>query len=103
MSLTFIKRFWTQPLWRDEQGIALVVGLIVMMLLLSMGLTSLFSGYTNLLTSTNLKNATQARNTAETGINEALYRLSRQEEQPGAITPALRDPDRQVEIDLTSG
>jgi hypothetical protein len=68
-----------------------------------MGLTSLFSGYTNLLTSTNLKLATHARNTAEAGINEALYRLSRQEGQPGALTPNLNDPNWQVEIAFTSG
>src|SRR6266849_6817040 len=103
MSLTVIKRFWTQLLWRDEQGIVLIVVLVVMVLLLGMGLTSLFSGYTNLLTSTNLKLATQARNTAEAGVNEALYRLSRQEVQLGAIVPDLTNPNWQVEIDFTSG
>jgi len=81
----------------------LVIVLIVMIVLMGMGLTSLFSGYTNLLTSTNLKFATQARNTAEAGINEALYRLSRQEGQHGAIAPDLSNPNWQVEIDFTSG
>lgn len=103
MRLTFVRRFWTVPLRRDEQGIVLIVVLIVMMLLLGMGLTSLFSGYTNLLTSTNLKLATQARNTAEAGVNEAIYRLSRQEGQAGAIAPDLSNPNWQVEIDFTSG
>src|SRR5712692_5388280 len=103
MSLTVIKRFWTQLLWRDEQGIVLIVVLVVMVLLLGMGLTSLFSGYTNLLTSTNLKITTQARNTAEAGVNEALYRLSRQEGQSGAIVPDLSNPNWQEEIDFTSG
>src|SRR2546422_3282246 len=71
-----------------------------MVLLLGMGLTSLFSGYTNLLTSTNLKLATQARNTAEAGVNEAIYRLSRQEGQPGAIIvpDPPTDPNWQVQI-----
>ena len=101
--LPFVKRFRTSPLRRDEQGIVLIVVLVVMMLLLGMGLTSLFSGYTNLLTSTNLKLATQARNTAEAGVNEALYRLSRQEGQSGAIVLDLTNPNWEVEIDFTSG
>jgi hypothetical protein len=101
--LTLIRRFWTSLLRREEQGIVLVIVLTVMMLLMGMGLTSLFSGYTNLFTSINLKNATQARNTAEAEINEAIYRLSRQEGQPGAIVPDLNNPDWQVEIDFTSG
>src|SRR5712691_4344826 len=103
MRLTFVRPFRASPLRRDEQGIVLIVVLIVMVLLLGMGLTSLFSGYTNLLMSTNLKLATQARNTAEAGVNEALYRLSRQEGQPGDIVPDLSNPNWQVEIDFTSG
>jgi hypothetical protein len=98
VQLTFLRHFRDLRLLRDEQGIVLIVVLIVMVLLLGMGLTSLFSGYTNLLTSTNLKLATQARNTTEAGINEAMYRLSRQEGQPGAITPNLNDPNWQVQV-----
>ncbi len=100
--LPFVKRFWTSLLRRDEQGIVLIVVLVVMMLLLGMGLTSLFSGYTNLLTSTNLKFATQARNMAEAGVNEAIYRLSRQEGQPGSIVPDLTNPNWKVEITFSS-
>src|SRR5216684_35383 len=103
VQLTFLRHLRTPRPWRDEQGIVLIVVLVVMMLLLGMGLTSLFSGYTNLLTSTNLKLATQARNTAESGVNEAVYRLSRQEGQAGAIAPDLNNPNWQVEIDFTSG
>src|SRR5713101_6059841 len=103
VQLTFLRHLRTPRPWHDEQGIVLVVVLIVMVLLLGMGLTSLFSGYTNLLTSTNLKITTQARNTAEAGVNEALYRLSRQEGQPGAIVPDLSNPNWQEEIDFTSG
>jgi hypothetical protein len=108
VQLTFLRHLRTPRPWRDERGIVLAVVLLVMVLLLGMGLTSLFSGYTNLLTSTNLKLATAARNTTEAGINEAIYRLSRQEGQPGAIAPDLsnafwNNPNWQVEIDLTAG
>jgi hypothetical protein len=98
MQITFLRQLRTSRPWCDEQGIVLVIVLVVMMLLLGMGLTSLFSGYTNLLTSTNLKLATQARDTAEAGINEAIYRLSRQEGKPGAIAPDLTNPNWQVQI-----
>lgn len=98
MQLTFLRHFRAPRPWRDERGIVLAVVLIVMVLLLGMGLTSLFSGYTNLLTSTNLKSATQARNIAEAGINEAIYRLSRQETRAEAIVPDLTKPNWQVEI-----
>jgi len=84
MRVPMVRRCGTAPRRRDERGIVLIVVLIVMVVLLGIGLTSLFSAYTNLLGSTNLKLATQARNTADTGINEALYRLSRQEGHPGA-------------------
>jgi len=88
--------------WRNERGVVLVLVLVVMVVLLGMGLTSLFSAYTNLLVSTNLRLSTNARDRADTAVNEALYRLSRQEGQPGAITPDLSDPNWQVEIDFTS-
>src|SRR5215831_9272690 len=91
------------PLWRDERGVVLALVLVVMVLLLGIGLTSLFSGYTNLLTSTNLELSTVARNRAESAVNEAMYRLSRQEGQPGAIVPDLSKADWQVEIDFSQG
>lgn len=82
----------------NERGIVLVVTLVVMVLLMGMGSISLFSGYTHLVTSTNLKFTTRARATAEAAVNEALYRLSRQETQPEAIALDLTDPNWQVEI-----
>lgn len=85
-------------LLNNERGIVLAMTLVVMVLLMGMGSISLFSGYTNLITSTNLKFASRAHATAEAAVNEALYRLSRQETQLGAIAPNLTDPNWQVEI-----
>lgn len=85
-------------LLNNERGIVLAMTLVVMVLLMGMGSISLFSGYTNLITSTNLKFASRAHTTAEAAVNEALYRLSRQETQLGAIAPNLTDPNWQVEI-----
>ena len=103
MRSTILRRLWATLLWHDERGVVLALVLVVMLLLLGMGLTSLFSGYTNLLTSTNLKLATRAANTAEAAVNEAIYRLSRQEGKPGAIAPDLtqtfwNDPNWQMQI-----
>ena len=91
-------RFYVKSPLRSERGIALAMVLAVVVLLMGVGSTALFSGYTNMLTSTNLRLATRARATAESGINEALYRLSRQEGQPGAIALDLIDPDWEVQI-----
>src|SRR5262249_32024393 len=98
VQLTLLRHLRVPRQWRDERGVVLDGVVIVVWGFVWMGLTSLFSGYTNLLTSTNLKIATKARNTAEAGINEAIYRLSRQEGQPGAITPDLSNPNWQVQI-----
>ena len=85
-------------LLNNERGVVLAMTLVVMVLLMGMGSISLFSGYMHLITATNLKFATRAHVTAEAAVNEALYRLSRQETQLGAIAPNLTDPNWQVEI-----
>lgn len=108
MRPTLSPRYRMLCLLRDERGVVLPIALLIMVVLMGIGLSSQFAGHTNLLTSTNLKMAAKATLTAETGVNEALYRLSRQEGQPGAIAPDLtdpfwNDPDWQVEIDFTSG
>lgn len=101
MRSTILRQFGAASLRRDERGVVLALVLVVMCLLLGVGSTSLFSGYTNLLASTNLKLATRAANTAEAAVNEAIYRLSRQEGKPGVIVSDLT-PDWQVQI-LPSG
>jgi len=103
MKLPFRIRSWFVSCWHDERGVVLAMALVVIALLMGIGSTALFSGYTNLLTSTNLRIATQARARAEAGVNEALYRLSRQETDSAVIVPDLTDPTWKVEIDFTSG
>jgi hypothetical protein len=78
--------------------VVLAGALVIMALLMGVGSVALFSGSANLSMSTNLKLATRARATAEAAVNEALYRLSRQETQPEAIVPDLTDPNWQVQI-----
>jgi hypothetical protein len=102
MKLSLCIHSWFVARCRDERGVVLAMALVVIALLMGIGSTALFSGYTNLLTSTNLRIATQARAMAEAGVNEALYRLSRQETDPAVIVPDLTNPNWQVEIDFTS-
>ena len=98
MRPTVLIRSWSVSWWRNERGIVLALALVVMTLLMGVGSAALFSGYTNLQTSTNLRLGTRARATAEAAVNEALYRLSRQEGKPGAIAPDLTTADWQMQI-----
>lgn len=102
MQPDYIVRCGTVSPRQNERGVALVVVLSVVFLLMGVGSTALFSGYTSQLTSTNLRIAARARTHAETGINEALYRLSRQETDPVAIVPDLSDSNWRVTIDFTN-
>src|SRR5262245_5510822 len=94
---------WVRSLWNNEHGVVLIMALVVMTLLMGVASTAIFSSYTNVLTATNLKLATRARGIAEANINEAIYRLSRQEVDANAIVPNLANSDWQVEINFTSG
>ena len=98
MRPTVLIRSWSVSWWRNERGIVLALALVVMTLLMGVGSAALFSGYTNLQTSTNLRLGSRARATAEAAINEALYRLSRQEGKPGAIAPDLTTANWQMQI-----
>src|SRR5438093_4437815 len=98
MRPTVLVRSWSVSWWRNERGIVLALALVVMTLLMGVGSAALFSGYTNLQTSTNIRLGTRARATAEAAVNEALYRLSRQEGKPGAIAPDLTTADWQMQI-----
>src|SRR5439155_23257617 len=98
MRSTVLIRSWSVSWWRNERGIVLALALVVMTLLMGVGSAALFSGYTNLQTSTNLRLGTRARATAEAAVNEALYRLSRQEGKPGAIAPDLTTANWQMQI-----
>ncbi len=98
MRPTVLVRSWSVSWWRNERGIVLALALVVMTLLMGVGSAALFSGYTNLQTSTNLRLGTRARATAEAAVNEALYRLSRQEGKPGAIAPDLTTANWQMQI-----
>src|SRR5262245_17926449 len=51
-------RDWLRAFWDNEHGVVLVLALVVMALLMGVGTTALYSGYTNLLTSKNLMLAT---------------------------------------------
>src|SRR5258706_9026317 len=84
--------------WRNERGVVLLVTLIFMALLLGISAMALFSGRANLMTSENFEAATQAAVSAESVVNEALYRLSRQELGADAIVPDLTNADWQVQI-----
>ena len=95
------------PGFSNERGIILAMVLVILSLLMGVGSTAIYSGYTNLAMSTNLKLTAQAKAEAEAGINEALYRLSRQEGQPGALAPDMtaafwNDADWAVEIHFLS-
>jgi hypothetical protein len=92
-----------RALWREERGVVMALVLLVMTLLLGVGATALYSGYTNFQISTNLKLASQAKAQAEANVNEAIYRLSRQETDADAVAPDLTDPTWQVEINFSSG
>src|SRR5207249_11526712 len=83
---------------RDERGVVLLVTLIFMALLLGISAMALFSGRANLMTSENFEAATQAAVSAESVVNEALYRLSRQELGADAIVPDLTNAAWQVQI-----
>ena len=89
MRKTLLSRFPSVPGLSDERGIILAMVLVILSLLMGIGSTAIYSGYTNLSMSTNLKLTAQAKAEAEAGINEALYRLSRQEGQPGALAPDM--------------
>jgi len=92
-----------RSLWREERGVIMAMVLVLMALLMGVGATAIYSGYTNLQTSTNLKLAAQAKAQAEANVNEALYRLSLQETEADAIVPNLNNAAWQVEIKFTSG
>ncbi len=84
--------------WRNERGVVLLITLIFMALLLGISAMALFSGRANLMTSENFEAATQAAVSAESVVNEALYRLSRQETTADAIVPDLTNANWQVQI-----
>lgn len=88
---------------RNERGAVLVATLVVLVLLMGVAALGNYSGYTNLLTSTNLRLAARARATAEANINEALCRLATAEGKVGALVLDRNDPDWQVEIRYTTG
>lgn len=89
--------------WREERGVMMAMVLVLMTLLMGVGATAIYSGYTNLQTSTNLKIASRAKAQAEANVNEAIYRLSRQETNVDAIVPNLTNAAWQMEINFISG
>lgn len=100
--------FESQRILANERGIVLAASLLVIVVLVSMGLSTTFSGFTNLTVAVNHKKAANASSSAKAGVNEALYRLSRQIGQPGAITIDMdkafwNDPDREIQIAFTTG
>ena len=100
--------FQSRRLLANERGIVLAASLLVIVALVSMGLSTTFSGFTNLSVAVNQKKTAAATSNAKAGVNEALYRLSRQIGQPGAITIDLEDafwndPNREIQITFTSG
>ena len=103
MQTLHVLRRGLRVLWCEERGVMMAIVLILMTLLMGVGATAIYSGYTNLQTSTNLRIASRAKAQAEANVNEAIFRLSRQETDPDAITEDLTDPTWQVEIDFTSG
>jgi len=107
MRKTLLSRFPYVPGLSNERGIILAMVLVILSLLMGVSSTAIYSGYTNLSMSTNLKLTAQAKAEAEAGINEALYRLSRQEGQPGALAPDMtvafwNDADWNVKIHFLS-
>jgi hypothetical protein len=103
MQTLHVLRRRLRSLYREERGVIMAMVLVLMTLLMGVGATAIYSGYANLQTSTNLKLASRAKAQAETNINEAIYRLSRQETDADAIIPDLTSATWQVEIDFTSG
>lgn len=100
--------FESQRILANERGIVLAASLLVIVVLVSMGLSTTFSGFTNLTVAVNHKKAANASSSAKAGVNEALYRLSRQIGQPGAITIDMddafwNDPNREIQIAFTTG
>lgn len=87
---------------RDQRGAVLAAALVIMVLLMGIAAIGSYSGYTNLLTSTNLRLATKARATAETNIDEAVYRLSLPPGTNGVITPDLSTPNWSIGIAFSS-
>jgi hypothetical protein len=83
----------SHPPWRNEQGMALMAALVVIFLLMGVSAIATFGGYTNLLTSTNLRLAARAQAQAETNVNEALYRLALPTTVQEQVAPDLSDPD----------
>jgi len=71
--------------------------------LMAVAALAALSGYTNLLTASNLRAAAGAKADAENGINEAIYRLSLPPADPASIVPVLTDPDWELSIVYTSG
>jgi hypothetical protein len=88
---------------RNERGAVLVAALVIMVVLMGVSTIATYSGYTNLVTSTNLRLASRARAHAEANVSEALYRLATRPGEIGAIIPDLEDPDWQLAINFTTG
>ena len=86
-----------------ERGAALTGVLVLTFALMAVAALAALSGYTNLLTASNLRAAAGAKADAENGINEAIYRLSLPPTDPSAIRPVLTDPDWTLSIFYTSG
>src|ERR1043166_470711 len=87
---------------RNERGVVLLVTLIFIAILLGISAMALFSGRANLLTSENFAASARAAISAESAVNEAVYRLSRQETAADAIVPDTSSASWQVQI-LPSG
>lgn len=86
-----------------ERGAALTGVLVLTFALMAVAALAALSGYTNLLTASNLRAAAGAKADAENGINEAIYRLSLPPTDPAAIVPVLTDPDWTLSVFYTTG
>ena len=86
-----------------ERGAALTGVLVLTFALMAVAAVAALSGYTNILTASNLRAAAGAKADAENGINEAIYRLSLPPTDPAAIKPVLTDPDWTLSIFYTTG
>src|SRR5215470_10342803 len=83
---------------RNERGVVLLVTLIFIAILLGLSAMALFSGRANLLSSENFAASTRAAISAESAVDEAVYRLSRQETAADAIIPDTTNANWQVQI-----
>ena len=86
-----------------ERGTALTGVLVLTFALMAVAAIAALSGYTNILTASNLRAAAGAKADAENGINEAIYRLSLPPTDPSAIVPVLTDPDWTLSVYYTTG